>query len=70
MSHSVSCFKAHSWWNLYGIAILGTVIYMGADAGGRQSSTVFCGAPIVKGVLEKNFTNVTRIVDELTTAFK
>jgi hypothetical protein len=43
---------------------------MGADAGGRQSSTVFCGAPIVKGVLEKNFTNVTRIVDELTTAFK
>jgi hypothetical protein len=55
---------------MYGVAILGTIIYMGTDAGGRQASTVFSGAPVVKGVLEKNLTNVTKIVDQLTTAFK
>ena len=55
---------------MYGVAILGTIIYLGTDAGGRQAATVFSGAPMVKGVLEKNLTNVSRIVDELTTAFK
>ena len=55
---------------MYGIAIIGSVIYLGTDPGGRQSSSVFSGAPMVKGVLEKNLTNVSWIVDELTTAFK
>jgi hypothetical protein len=64
------CLKAHSWWNMYGVAILGTIIYVGTDAGGRQSSSVFSGAPMVKGVLDKNLTNVSKIVDQLTTAFK
>jgi hypothetical protein len=55
---------------MYGIAIIGSIIYLGTDAGGRQSSTVFSGAPVAKGVLEKNLTNVKKIVDQLTTAFK
>lgn len=55
---------------MYGIAIVGAVIYLGTDPGGRQSSGVFSGAPLVKGVLDKNLTNVKKIVDELTTACK
>jgi hypothetical protein len=55
---------------MYSIAVVGAVIYLGMDPGGRQASGVFSGAPLVKDVLDKNLTNVKKIVDDLTTACK
>jgi len=68
-SHSISCFKNHSWWNLCSIAVFGIVIYMGTDARETVVNGVLWHFDC-KGCFGKNFTNTTRIVDKLTTTFK
>jgi hypothetical protein len=55
---------------MYGITIIGAVIYLGMDPGGRQALGVFSGAPLIKDVLNKNLTNVKKIIDDLTIACK
>jgi hypothetical protein len=62
--------QSQSVENLYNIAVIGALIYVGNDAAGRQLSTLFTGSPIFRRLIDENDVNVREILDRLTVSLK
>lgn len=50
--------------------MVGAVLHVGTDAGGRQASTFFGGNNIIKDLLESTHIDVRGLLDQLITAVK
>jgi hypothetical protein len=55
---------------LYGISVIGALIYLDNDAAGQQLSSLFTGSPVFRQLIDDNDVNVREILDRLRTAIK
>ncbi|KAI5985259.1 hypothetical protein EDD15DRAFT_2374303 [Pisolithus albus] len=61
---------AEAWSNLEDIEIIGTVMYVGQDPAGRQTSGIFGGSEVIRNFINENSIDVRALLDKYTAIFK
>ncbi|KAI5988021.1 hypothetical protein EDD15DRAFT_2199196 [Pisolithus albus] len=61
---------AEAWSNLEDIEIIGTVMYVGQDPAGRQTSGIFGGSEVIRNFINENGIDVRALLDKYTAIFK
>lgn len=59
-----------SWWNLHQVLVVGAILHVGTDMGGRQASTLFGGNDVVRVLCDTYKIDTRKMLDELITAVK